>query len=132
MSDIRVCARDGEPLVFTMEFPGAEYVCVVCGGLEDIFGGRAVSTPDLAARLADLTEQYGRARAARAGRDYVPPPIAGEAKTPTCAGCGAQPEPGTPMPGGKPPHWYSRVRDGVTAYACSRGCIPPGDSTLPW
>lgn len=51
---------------------------------------------------------------------------------PTCAGCGKQPEPSTPLPGGKPSHWFARTRDGHTEYACTRDCIPRNEMVMPW
>lgn len=134
MSDVRVCENDGEPLVFTMEFPGSEWFCVVCDGHEDLFGLRAPATPALQTRLDELTERYQRDRAARTGREYRPVPRAGDpgVVVPVCGGCGATPESGTPLDGGKPLTWFSRRRDGVTSYACSRACIPERDAVLPW
>lgn len=133
MSDIRVCERDGEPLVFTFEFPGAEYHCLTCGGHEDIFGNKAPATPERALRLAEVTEQYDRAYAERRGVGYVPKPVAGDegVTLPTCGGCGAILEPGIALDSGKPRHWFSRTIDGVTEYACSRSCINEG-AVLPW
>lgn len=133
-NDIRVCRRDGEPLVFTMEFAGAEWYCPICDGHEDLFGARVSATPELRARLDELTEQYERARAARTGTEYKPPQRAGDdgVQRPTCGGCGASPEPGTPLVSGKPRTWFSRTIDGVTSFACSRACIPEREAVLPW
>lgn len=132
--DIRTCRNDGEPLVFTMEFPKSEWYCVVCGGHEDLFGVRSLATPRLRARLGELTEQYERERAAQRGVEYVSAPRAGDTDValPTCGGCGVQPEVGQPLYGGKPREWFSREIDGQKSYACSRTCIPSGESILPW
>lgn len=134
--DIRVCRRDGEPLVWTFEFPGAEWYCVVCGGHEDLFGNRAPSTPELMRRLDELTEQYERGRAERQGGVYSQPPKVGDdgVEAPTCSGCGATPEVGIALHGEdrKPKAWFSRTLDGVTSYACSRACIPEGEGVMPW
>ena len=134
MSDIRVCQVDGEPLVFTFDYPGHEYVCVVCRDLEGIFGERRPATPALAARLNELTEHYERWRAEQRGQVYRAPQCVGEPGivAPTCGACGAQPESGTPLVGGKPRHWFSRTRDGATQFACSRSCIPANEMVLPW
>ena len=133
MSDIRICRNDGEPLVFTIEFPGAEFYCPACQSTEGVFGARAAATPALISRLAQATERYGRDRAERTGRPYDPPPITGDGTPiPTCAGCGKQPEPSTPLPGGKPSHWFARTRDGHTEYACTRDCIPRNEMVMPW
>lgn len=136
MSDIRVCAHDGEPLVFTMEFPGAEWYCVVCGAHEGLFGARVSATPALRERLGTLTEQYERERCERVdrlGREYTPAPRVGDpgVEAPVCSGCGAEPASGTPLGSGKPREWYSRTIEGHTEYACSRACIHEG-SVLPW
>lgn len=133
MSDLRVCMRDGEPLVWTFEFPGAEYHCVVCGGLEDMFGLRAPATPTRQARLDELTEQYQRGRAERTGVPYRAPQRAGDdgVKLPVCGSCGVTPEPGIALTNGKPAAWFSRTINGTTEYACSRSCIKEG-AVLPW
>lgn len=133
-ADMRVCANDGEPLVWTFEFRGAEYYCVVCHGHEDTFGCRAPATADLQLRHTELREQYERARAERRGVPYEPDPKAGDAgvDVPTCSSCGATPEPGVALVDGKPPAWFSRTRDGVTEFACSRSCIPEKEAILPW
>jgi hypothetical protein len=127
---LRVCPRDGAPVVFTFEFPGAEYHCVECGWLGDIFGpGRAPATPDLVARFDTLSDRYEAERAERTGRP-APRPAPQDVPRPTCGGCGAVAE-GRLDHSGKPAHWYSRTRDGVKQYACSRGCIKEG-AVLPW
>jgi hypothetical protein len=134
VSDLRVCAKGGEPLVFTFEFPGGEYLCVLCRRVEDLFGARAPASPERVQRHADLTEQYERERSERTGRPYVAPALVGNAGVvaPTCVGCGQEPPAGTPLIGGKPQHWYSRTVGGVTSYACSRTCIPEREAVLPW
>lgn len=132
---MRVCLVDGEPLVFTFEFPGAEWYCVVCGGKEDIFGQRVPSTTELQLRLDELTEQYDRARAGRMGVDYEPRAKVGEpgVKVPSCNACGAMPADGIALDrSGKPSSWFSRTRGDVTLFACSRACIPSDESVLPW
>lgn len=128
---MKVCPRDGEPVVFTFEFPGAEHYCVVCGGKYGIFGvPEAEATVELQERMAELQDQYDRERSERTGlpmprRDDPP------RQKPVCGGCGKTAE---LVPSGedKPRHWYSRTRDGVTSYACSRGCIPEREGVLPW
>ena len=134
MSDIRICENDGEPLVFTCEFTGAEYYCLVCEGKEGVFGARAPATPERQRRLDELTDRYEQQSASRAHRKYTPPPLVGEpgVSVPTCAGCGETPEVGRPLYNGKPREWYSRKRDGVTQFACSRTCIPQREEILPW
>lgn len=135
MSDLRVCRHDGEPLVFTFDIPGVEYVCVVCGAGEGIFGSRADATPDLQRRLGELTEWYEQDRAERTGRRAPLRPRVGDedVTTPTCGGCGGKPEVGLPLDGsGKPPGWFGRMRDGKREFACSSSCIPSGETVLPW
>lgn len=134
MSDVRICERDGQPLVWTFEFPGAEWFCVVCGGHEDLFGGRVPWTADVQRRLDELTDQYNRERAEREGRDYAPPPKAGDdgVELPVCLGCGAVPPEGIALVGGKPSKWFSRTVDGVTTYACKTSCIPASEPVSPW
>ena len=132
MSDVRVCARDHEPLVFTFEFSGFEYVCVVCGGHEDIFGMRARATVELAARHAALTDRYEIERAERTGR-RVPAPAPQDVPAPICQGCGRIPsaEEGRLDHQGKPSLWFARTIDGVTEYACQSQCIKEG-ARSPW
>lgn len=63
---VATCHRDGEPLVGTLEFPGAEFVCAVCGRLYGFLGPKpAEQTPELLARLEELTARYARERAER-------------------------------------------------------------------
>lgn len=60
------CPVDGEPLVMTFEFPGKEFICVVCSRLYEFFGPKpAVSTPELEARYAEHKATYDAALAAR-------------------------------------------------------------------
>lgn len=134
MGDIRICRRDGAPLVWTFEFPGAEWFCVVCNGHEDLFGLRAPYSVELQKRLDELTDQYNRERAEREGRVYTPPPKVGDdgVELPVCIGCGAIPEAGIALTNGKPSKWYSRTHDGVTTYACKNSCIPADAPVSPW
>lgn len=132
MTDIRVCQRDGSPLAFTFEYPGAEYVCMTCRGTEGVLGRRAPATPALRREQSAVVERYERDYAERRGVPYTPSPQATvENPGPTCGGCGATPELGTPLPEGKPTSWFSRTIDGVTEYACSRACIT-GGLVAPW
>ena len=120
---IKVCPRDGEPVVFTFEQPGYEYLCVACGWRGDIFSPRAASaTADLVARSDELAEEFEQARGLRSPDQDRPHP--------SCVGCGVTAT-GRLDGSGKPAHWYCRTIDGVTEYACSRGCIPSG-MVLPW
>lgn len=135
MSELRVCRDDGEPLVFTFEFPGAEYVCGVCGLTDDIFAPSALATAEMQLRHDALVEEYDRAYAERRGVPYRPRPKTGDAgvRLPTCRGCGAEPPIGVAVDAsGKPSAWLSRTVDGVTEYVCSRTCIPSGEPELPW
>jgi hypothetical protein len=62
------CAADGEPLIFTFERAGKEYVCQVCGKWTAFFDGGHISkpwTPELEARHDELHEQYLAARKER-------------------------------------------------------------------
>ena len=122
--DLPVCPKDGEPVIFTFEFPGAEYVCVVCGSTYGIFSiDRALAADGLVARYEELSEQYEAERVARGGAPRPPQP---DGSSPVCAGCGA-----VAPTAAKPPHWFSRERDGETQCACSRDCITEG-AVLPW
>lgn len=57
------CPRDGEPLVMTFEFDGAEFICVVCGMKYGwLAPSKAAATPELTARLAELQVQYDHER----------------------------------------------------------------------
>ncbi len=117
-----------------MEYRGAEYVCMVCGGKEGVFGERAPSTVDRQHRQSELSEQYERDYAERHDTQYRPDPKVGEpgVAAPVCKTCGAIPPDGVALHNGKPATWYSRVHDGVTEYACKRSCIPQREEILPW
>jgi hypothetical protein len=53
------CPRDDEPLVSTLEFPGAEFICVVCGTKYGFLAPTPrPSTPELWARYEELKEQW--------------------------------------------------------------------------
>lgn len=61
-----VCPRDGDPLVMTMEFSGAEFFCVTCEGKFGFLAPTpATWTPELQARHDELKATYDEARAAR-------------------------------------------------------------------
>ena len=127
---LKVCSKDGEPLVFTFEFPGAEYVCVTCGALYGVLGvPTAPATAEIQERYAELHDRYEAARAEREGRP-APKPTPQDGPRPSCHGCGDVAD-GRLDSTGKPPHWYSRTIDGVTQYACSRDCITSG-TVAPW
>lgn len=60
------CRADGEPLVFTFEYPRYEFICMVCGEKYGFLDpAPAESTPELEARHAELRAQYETERAAR-------------------------------------------------------------------
>lgn len=134
MSDVRVCGRCGEPMVFTFEFPGYEYVCMACSNKEGIFGARVPNTPEVEKHHGELVELYYRDRAHRRREPEPEPwPRQGEAESDVqCAGCGRLPAIGTPLGEGKPPAWFSRTQGGVTVYACSKPCTDDKASVLPW
>lgn len=128
--EIRVCPKDGEPVIFTFEFPGAEYACVVCEWTGGVLGvPRAPATAERQARFDELTERYEAERAERRGLP-APEPAPQDVPRPTCSGCGTVAE-GRLDHSGKPAHWFSRTIDHVTQYACSRGCINDG-MVMPW
>lgn len=135
--DIAVCPRDGEPMVWTFEFPKYEFFCVTCGYKAGAFGPtRRRATPELQRRLDELTAQYERERAER-DPSYRPPeshPKVGDpgVTPPTCTSCGRTPDDGIALVNGKPRSWFSRTQLGVTEYACSRACIPEGAMVMPW
>lgn len=54
------CPKDGEPLIFTFKYPGAEFVCMVCGGMFGFLAPRPKdsSTPGLAERHEYLQTQF--------------------------------------------------------------------------
>lgn len=127
---IRVCPRCREPLVWTFEFPGAEYACI-CGYLCGAFGDLryAPATLELQQRHAAITELHRMAAAERRGIPYQPP--AQDIEPPVCGGCEVVAE--SPFDStGKPRHWFSRTKDGVTQFACSRECIPSNETVMPW
>lgn len=126
---INVCPVDGEPVVFTFEFPGAEYHCPACGWIGGTPHGMSEpATIELAEHAARVVRDYRHAYAARLGR---PAPVDDvEGPRPVCVGCGKTAE--GPMEGNKPAHWFVRKRDGVDEFACSRDCIPASESILLW
>lgn len=64
-----VCRKDDEPLIFTFEFPGAEFYCVVCQSKYGFLGPKiADSTPELNARHEVLRARYDNEREERHGR----------------------------------------------------------------
>ena len=120
---IKVCPVDGEPVVFTFEHPGNEYLCVVCGWKGDIFGPlEADATDDLATRRDEVLAEFEQERGLRSPDQDRPHP--------SCVGCGVTAT-GRLDGSGKPAHWYCRTINGITEYACSRGCIS-GGMVLPW
>lgn len=123
MGDMAVCPNDGEPVIFSFEIPGAEYVCEVCGWAGGIFTERRVDASDaLVVRHAALVVQN------RERRGLQPAPER-TGLAPVCGGCGKVAEP--PFNGDKPAHWYCRTTAGQKHYACSRACISEG-AVLPW
>lgn len=125
-----VCGNEtcGEPVVFTFEFPGAEYHCVACGWLGGIFDPpRVAATPGRVARYYELAGRYENERIARGGQPHR---AEEPAAPPTCVTCGATPD--VPFQGDKPIHWYRATRNGVTQYACSPMCIPADEIVMPW
>ena len=138
--DVALCRKDNEPLVWTFEFPGSEWYCVVCGAKYDaLHSFRADATVDLAARHAALVDRYKAERAERTGQPI--PPLPPQDVMPTCGGCDRQPRPeeGRLDHQGKPALWYCKTIDGVTTYACSKACIGKADvksgtksMVMPW
>lgn len=123
---MKVCPRDGEPVIFTLEFRGAEYVCIECGWLGGVFSPSEVPADHgMALRHAELRERYEAERAERTGRPAPKPPPQ-DIDPPVCQGCGAVAEPPFDY-GGKPTNWFSRKPiGGEWQYACSRACITEG------
>lgn len=120
--EIRTCPNDGEPVIFTLENPGHEYVCTVCGWVGGVLGTpRSLATDALVNRHRELLDAFNEARGIRPER---PLPT-----VPKCQGCGAD----APSPH-KPPHWFTRTPcgDGEPIYACSRSCIKDDAMVLPW
>jgi len=63
---VACCPKDREPLVCTFERDGAEFHCVICRGWYGWLAPLArPETPELLARLDELTAQYDAERAAR-------------------------------------------------------------------
>ena len=65
------CPHDGEPLILTMEYSGAEFICMVCNGLFgylDPVPGEP--TPERLARHAELKALYQADYAARHPNDF--------------------------------------------------------------
>lgn len=120
---IKVCPSCSEPVVFTFEYSGNEYFCVACGWKGSIFAPMsAPATEELIARHDELSAEYEQSRGLESpNQDRI---------RPSCGGCGAVAT-GRLDHDGKPAHWYSRTRDGVTEYACSRSCISEG-AVMPW
>lgn len=122
--EIRVCPNDGSPVIFTFKYPGHEYVCPQCGWLGGVLGTPiAVATPELIARADEVQAAWDEKEGIK------PPPQ--DVPRPTCNGCGVVAE-GRLDSTGKPAHWFSRTRDRVTEYACSRHCIPAREMVMPW
>jgi hypothetical protein len=120
---LKVCPADGEPVVFTFEHPGTEYLCITCDWRGDIFGPSEVAaTADLIARRDVVLAKYEQVRG-------IDPPDQDRPR-PSCNGCGVTVT-GRLDHSGKPAHWYMRTIDGVTQYACSRECTGDG-AVLPW
>lgn len=60
------CPRDGEPLMSTFEFTGAEFYCQVCGGRFGFLSPTAKEpTPELQVRHDELRAVYDVERAQR-------------------------------------------------------------------
>lgn len=60
------CPKDGEPLICTLEFNGAEFICMVCGKLYGWLApvGKPV-TSELHSRYLELQAQYNIEREKR-------------------------------------------------------------------
>ena len=57
--EVSVCPRDRDPLVSTMEYPKAEWLCLRCGGHFGTFDvGRIPATDALLAAARQRTDQY--------------------------------------------------------------------------
>ncbi len=53
------CPRDGEPLISTFKYPGAEFVCMVCGNLLGFLAPTPKpDTPELSARHDELRARF--------------------------------------------------------------------------
>lgn len=56
---IATCPNDDEPLVLTFEFPGYEFICMVCGNKYEFLAPKtALATPELIARCEELGVLY--------------------------------------------------------------------------
>jgi hypothetical protein len=56
---IATCPSCSEPLISTLKFPGAEFICVVCRRLWGFIDPTpAESTPELLTRLEELRAQW--------------------------------------------------------------------------
>lgn len=120
---IKVCPREGEPVTFTLDHRGAEYLCQVCGWLGGVFSPmEAEASEALVARRDELEAKFERERG-------ITPPDQDQ-PAPSCMGCGLLAT-GRLDRLGKPAHWYTRKVDGLREYACSRDCISDG-LVMPW
>lgn len=73
---VACCPHDGEPLIATLEFAGAEFYCVPCGCTFGFLSPTpADPTPELAARIAELEAEYEGERRLRqaTGTEHVQP-----------------------------------------------------------
>ncbi len=54
------CPKDGEPLVCTLKYPGAEFVCMVCGNLLGFLAPtpKPSDTPGLQERQDELQARF--------------------------------------------------------------------------
>lgn len=54
------CPKDGEPLVFSLKYPGAEFVCMVCGKLYGFLAPvpKPSDTPGLQERHEELQARF--------------------------------------------------------------------------
>jgi hypothetical protein len=54
-----ICPSDGEPLISTFKYPGAEFVCMVCGGLLGFLAPTPKEvTPELQQRHDELRAKF--------------------------------------------------------------------------
>lgn len=55
------CPKDGEPLIMTVRWPGAEFICIVCNGLYGFLSPKPVPpTPELQARYEELKAMFDK------------------------------------------------------------------------